>query len=188
MYSYHLNHHITYCTVTAFFICTNAFSSSISMSTSLFTFLFLSVSDNLSFTSQLTLSCSFHAVICGATVYALFQFLDLNSASALSCCHRALTWFKFKLACMSLANQMFCMITYGWALSENQRLLSFLSACKHPPCFYTHFLLGVFFVCVVFITSVSSVKHFATLKILLGVTCSSSCYRTPLCFLLLVGD
>lgn len=147
MYSYHLNHHITYCTVTAFFICTNAFSSSISMSTSLFTFLFLSVSDNLSFTSQLTLSCSFHAVICGATVYALFQFLDLNSASALSCCHRALTWFKFKLACMSLANQMFCMITYGWALSENQRLLSFLSACKHPPCFYTHFLLGVFCLC-----------------------------------------
>lgn len=50
--------------------------------------------------------------------YRLFRFPDLNSASALSCIHCALTWFKFKLACICLANQMFCMIIYGWALSE----------------------------------------------------------------------
>lgn len=65
--------------------------------------------------------------------YRLFQFPDLNSASALSCFHCALTWFKFKLACMSLANQMFCMIIYGWALSEIKGCCPF---CLHvePAC------------------------------------------------------
>lgn len=50
--------------------------------------------------------------------YQLFQLPDLNSASALSCCRCALTWYKFKLPTMSLANQIFCTITHGWALSE----------------------------------------------------------------------
>lgn len=75
-------------------------------------------------------------------LYRLFQLPDLNSASALSCCRCALTWFKFKLACMSLANQMFCMITYGWALSEIKGCCPFclpVTGLSNPSSSYTYF-------------------------------------------------
>lgn len=59
-----------------------------------------------------------------------------NATSALSCCHCALTWFKFKLACMSLANQMLCVIIYGWALSEIKGCCqSVTDLCS--PCVFT---------------------------------------------------
>lgn len=106
----------------------------------------LSLSDFLSSSSQLTLSCSFADTSCWdlcchyVCIIGYFTSLTLNSASALSCCCCALTWFKFKLACMSLANQMFCMITYGWALSEIKGSSPFcmpLTTVCSPFCFYT---------------------------------------------------
>lgn len=78
------------------------------------------------FTSQLTLSCSFAGIwCCDLWCYCVCAISVIsvhwpNTASALSCSHCALTWFKFKLAHMSIANQMLCMIIYGWVLSEIQ--------------------------------------------------------------------
>lgn len=106
---------------TASFICTNLSPLFLPL---YFPFILLLVlSDVLSFPTQVTLPCFSADTSCCdlhchcVCIISYFTSLTLNSAFALFCCYCALTWFKFKLACMSLANQMFCMITYGWATS-----------------------------------------------------------------------
>lgn len=67
---------------------------------------------------------TFCCVICDVSVCVTVRTLVVisvhwpNAASALYCCHCTLTWFKFKLACTSVANQMLCLIICGWVLSE----------------------------------------------------------------------
>lgn len=120
---HHLHHYIAIICLWSLFIWSHQTASFICTNLSPLCFyllLLLVLSDVLSFLA-VTLPCfSADASCCDlhchcVCIISYFTSLTLNSAFALFCCYCALTWFKFKLACMSLANQMFCMITYGWA-------------------------------------------------------------------------